>query len=186
MPKTWWLQAAAIPGPSKKDSTAATKRKHKDGKEGKDGLRLKRAKVIIAKEPVVPAMEKSPKELKRPKVNDSSGKPAKITKRKRKETELDSDEDDLENNYQDSKSGQLSAEGSNANEDSDDPTTLVHESLKKPAKKAKGPKAKFVPQTETPELRDQRTIFVGNLPIEVASKMVCTPNSIVWHAVNEA
>jgi nucleolar protein 12 len=132
-------------------------------------------------------MEKSPKEPKQPKINDRRGKPAKIIKRKGKETELDSDEDNLESYYQDSKSGQhptLSGEGSSADEDDDDPTTLVHESLKKSAKKKKGPKTKCIPQTETPELRDQRTIFVGNLPIEVASKTVCVPNSIVWHALN--
>ena len=145
-------------------------------------MRLKRPKVVIAKEPVVPSVEKSPKEPKRAKINDNSGKPVKITKRKAKEPDSDSDEDNLENNYQDSKSGRfpiLSDEGSSADEDDDDPTTLVHESLKKSAKKAKGPKVKCVPQTETPELRDQRTIFVGNLPIEVASKTVCTSNLIV-------
>ncbi|KIM43189.1 hypothetical protein M413DRAFT_444003 [Hebeloma cylindrosporum] len=164
----------AIPGPSK-DSTAATKRKHDDGKEGKDGLCLKRAKVIIAKEPAVLSAEKSPKEAKKPKrakMDDSPGKSTKIAKRKGKETELDSGED-LENNYQDSKNGQRSippAEGSSTDEDGDDPTTLVHESLRKSSKKSKVPKVKTVPQTETAEMRDQRTIFVGNLPIEVASK----------------
>jgi nucleolar protein 12 len=172
----------------KKDSTAA-KRKHDDENEGKDGLRLKRAKVVVAKEPVVPSTEKSFKEPKRPKINDTREKPVKVTKGKGKGAKLDSDdEDNLEHNYQDSKSGQLptlSGEGSSADEDGDDPTTLVHESLKKSAKKAKGPKAKHVPQTETPELRDQRTIFVGNLPIEVASKTVCTPNSIDCNAFND-
>ena len=135
----------------------------------------------------MPSLEKSPKEPKRAEINDKPGKPVRITKRKGKETELDSDEDNLENNYQDSKNGQFpipSDEGSSADEDGNDPTTLVHESLKKSAKKAKGPKVKCVPQTETPELRDQRTIFVGNLPIEVASKTVRTSNSMVLHAFN--
>jgi len=172
----------------KQDSTAA-KRKHDDGKEGKDGLRLKRAKVVVAKEPVVPSIEKSSKELKRLKINDSREKSAKITKGKGKETELYSDDEgNLEHNYQDRKSGQLptlSGEGSSADEDGDDPNTLVHESLKKSAKKTKGLKAKHVPQSETPELRDQRTIFVGNLPIEVASKTVCIPNSIDCNAFND-
>lgn len=61
------------------------------------------------------------------------------------------------------------AEGSDNEGDLD---KLVHESLTKKDKKVRTPKTKYVPSEETAELRDQRTIFVGNLPIEVASKKV--------------
>jgi len=60
-------------------------------------------------------------------------------------------------------------------EDEDDasPVNLVHESLLKGGKsKSRSGKQKFVPSEETPEKRDQRTIFVGNLPIDVAKKRV--------------
>ncbi|KAF8967173.1 hypothetical protein BDZ97DRAFT_1656759, partial [Flammula alnicola] len=52
----------------------------------------------------------------------------------------------------------------------EDSTQLIHESLSKKNKKVRASKTKHVPQEETPELRDQRTVFVGNLPIELASK----------------
>ncbi len=56
-------------------------------------------------------------------------------------------------------------------DDEGDPSTLVHESMRKsPGDKKK--KGYFVPLDETSEQRNQRTIFVGNLPIEVAEKKV--------------
>jgi RNA recognition motif-containing protein len=52
-------------------------------------------------------------------------------------------------------------------------TTIVHESLKESSSKDKASaKLKYAPADETPEQRDARTIFVGNLPIEVAQKKV--------------
>lgn len=52
----------------------------------------------------------------------------------------------------------------------------MHESLLK-GKKSKGgsssAKQKFVPSEETPERRNGRTIFVGNVPVEVVKSRVC-------------
>jgi len=48
--------------------------------------------------------------------------------------------------------------------------TLVHESLMKYTKKQT--KKKHVRDDETREMRDRRTIFVGNLPLEILSKKV--------------
>lgn len=47
---------------------------------------------------------------------------------------------------------------------------LVHESLSKKKKSKK--KVKYVPAGETPEERDARTVFVGNLPPEMISNKV--------------
>lgn len=58
----------------------------------------------------------------------------------------------------------------------EDAGSLVHESmLPTPAKSRKGTvkKVKFVPQDETSEQRDSRTIFVGNVAAEVAKSKVC-------------
>ncbi len=51
--------------------------------------------------------------------------------------------------------------------------TLLHESLANdPKKRTKQKTRKHVPEDETPEMRDRRTIFVGNLPLDVLSKKV--------------
>ena len=63
-------------------------------------------------------------------------------------------------------------EGGGSDADAD-PAALVHESLKPGGKsKSRSGKQKYVPEDETPEKRDQRTVFVGNLPLAVASKRV--------------
>ena len=63
----------------------------------------------------------------------------------------------------------------------------AHESLQKDKQRSRtGAKSKFVPTDETAGQRDKRTIFVGNLSIEVAQKKVscsryrnlCCPNTI--------
>ncbi|KAF8729363.1 hypothetical protein AX14_006234 [Amanita brunnescens Koide BX004] len=53
-----------------------------------------------------------------------------------------------------------------------DPSKIIHESLQKSKKKSHKPasKKKYIPQDETPEQRDLRTVFVGNLSVEVAKK----------------
>ena len=60
--------------------------------------------------------------------------------------------------------------GNNSDGDND-PSHLVHESIPKTPRKIKAV-SKFVPPDETDEQRDARTIFVGNLPAEVAQKQV--------------
>jgi nucleolar protein 12 len=51
---------------------------------------------------------------------------------------------------------------------------LMHESLKPGYKKGKekASKVKYVPPGETSAYRDRRTVFIGNLPIEVAKSKV--------------
>ena len=50
----------------------------------------------------------------------------------------------------------------------------IKKSKSKDKKTSKPPhESKHVPQDETPEQRDSRTIFVGNLSVEVAQKKVC-------------
>jgi len=50
--------------------------------------------------------------------------------------------------------------------------TLVHESLTKTTKKEMASKKIYLRGDETTEMRDRRTIFVGNLPLEILSKKV--------------
>jgi len=60
-------------------------------------------------------------------------------------------------------------------DDDSDTSRLVHESLMEKSKfKHKSRKQKYVPPDETPAQRDQRTIFIGNLSLEVAQKRVST------------
>jgi len=60
-------------------------------------------------------------------------------------------------------------------DDDSDKSNLVHESLMEKSKsKYKSKKQKYVPPDETPAQRDQRTIFIGNLSLEVAQKRVST------------
>lgn len=107
-------------------------------------------------------------------------KKLKSNKGKDKEVESDSDEDneDLENNYlnhKDKATAPAPESKVDASDDEDvDPGTLVHESLQKSAKKknSRTPKVKVIPADETSEQREQRTIFVGNVALEVASKKV--------------
>ena len=63
---------------------------------------------------------------------------------------------------------------SDASNGDNDASHLTHESVAKTPKKIKAvsTKSKFVPPDETAEQRDARTIFVGNLPVEVAQKRV--------------
>lgn len=50
----------------------------------------------------------------------------------------------------------------------------VHESLSKSGRKkgTRGKKVKYVPEGETPEMRDTRTIFIGNLPVDIITSKV--------------
>ncbi|KIM73678.1 hypothetical protein PILCRDRAFT_722317 [Piloderma croceum F 1598] len=58
-----------------------------------------------------------------------------------------------------------------ASDEEVDPSQLAHESVAKPAgKSSRNRKSKHVPENETADQRDRRTIFVGNLSVEVAQK----------------
>ncbi|CCM01168.1 uncharacterized protein FIBRA_03216 [Fibroporia radiculosa] len=52
-------------------------------------------------------------------------------------------------------------------DDEGDMSQLVHESLIKKVKGVHGVKAKYIPENESSEQRDARTIFVGNVPVEI-------------------
>ena len=112
-------------------------------------------------------------------------------KGKAEEVNEDEDEDDKEDNNSDLENAYLksktakakqvaSTEAAAEREDTDEAedseeegesTQLVHESIQPKPKPAK--RQRFVPADETPEQRDRRTIFIGNLPSEVAHKRVC-------------
>lgn len=54
-----------------------------------------------------------------------------------------------------------------------DPSQLIHESVAKHAGKgSRNRKSKYIPENETANQRDRRTVFVGNLSVEVAQKRV--------------
>ena len=92
------------------------------------------------------------------------------------EVDSESENSDLENAY-----AIKSAVASNISV-SDEEEHPVHETMAKSTKqRVKTTKRKHVPEDETPEMRDRRTIFVGNLPVEVLSKTVCIASTKVFH-----
>jgi nucleolar protein 12 len=125
------------------------------------------------------------------KEKDKARKMKERGKGKAKEVNEDEDEDDeeennsdLENAYLKSKttktkqvaSTEAAAEKKATDEEEDsegegESTQIVHESIQPKPKPAK--RQRFVPADETPEQRDRRTIFIGNLSSEVAHKRVC-------------
>ena len=93
----------------------------------------------------------------------------------------DEDNDDLEMSYAAKKSGTSTVPSQSApravEEESDSGEEFIHETLAKEskpkAKKDRGKKKeKWVPEGETSEDRDKRTIFVGNVDVEVVKNKV--------------
>jgi nucleolar protein 12 len=79
-------------------------------------------------------------------------------------------------------SAEHAAEGSGSGSETDTPPQ--HESLAKSSKgqkKAKTIKVKVAPHDETAEQRNARTIFIGNLSVEVAQKKVRLDSSTNVH-----
>lgn len=69
-----------------------------------------------------------------------------------------------------------------ASDESDiDHSKLIHESLLPSSSTRPHKKVKYVPLFETPTQKNARTIFVGNLPLIVASKKVSSLQLIVSH-----
>ncbi|OSC97233.1 hypothetical protein PYCCODRAFT_1419900 [Trametes coccinea BRFM310] len=104
----------------------------------------------------------------------------KAKKQKKDESSSESEEDEdakLAERMQNKGKGKATAEKdddaeseSSNSDDEVDPPKLVHESLQKggpPKGQSRHGKAKFVPSEETPEQRDARTIFVGNVAVDV-------------------
>ncbi|EGN93820.1 hypothetical protein SERLA73DRAFT_171723 [Serpula lacrymans var. lacrymans S7.3] len=157
--------APVSPAPGASDR----KRKLKEGGERKE---KKRSKATKDEDETMdkPASPKKEKSTKSPKQKGHSKKVAKEVK------ESDEENSDLEKSYP-STSKQASQKGVDVDSDSDeegDPSKLVHEALAKDGSSNKkgstGSKAKYIPEDETPEQRDARTIFVGNLSVNVAQK----------------
>lgn len=88
------------------------------------------------------------------------------------EDEDDEDDEEEEDAELDAADASESDESSDEDDAEVDPATLVHEALKPSTSRANEPSAskKYVPVDESPQDRERRTIFVGNLPIEVAQK----------------
>lgn len=72
-----------------------------------------------------------------------------------------------------SESSDEAAEDSEGGENDFDPSKLVHESVAKGASShSQSKKTKYVPPGETSAQRDARTIFIGNVPVEVMKNRV--------------
>ncbi|KAF8903172.1 hypothetical protein CPB84DRAFT_1775032 [Gymnopilus junonius] len=162
----------AISGPSK--DIAVKKRKLEIEKETTIETLPKRSKSAVeelSKLASKPSVSK--RSDRKPGNSNKTKKPSKPTKGKGKATQTDEDEDDedLEHQYPNktAPASEQRDEESNSDEEGD-PSIMVHESVKESGKKARTAKSKYVPETETLEKKNLRTIFVGNLPLEVASK----------------
>ncbi|KAF5360334.1 hypothetical protein D9756_005093 [Leucocoprinus leucothites] len=144
----------------------------------------KKRKLVEEKHDTHPKRQKSDsKQEVKNKLKPSPKKKSKVKTKVPSAEENDADEDDnsdLEGAYLRSKGadGQLKEDGKASGDDAeevseDDASNLVHESLAGKAKsksKVKSKKQKYVPTDETPARRDQRTVFIGNLSLDVAQK----------------
>ncbi|KAK0457413.1 uncharacterized protein EV420DRAFT_1629835 [Desarmillaria tabescens] len=131
-----------ISGPSHSNTAEVASKKPK---------RSKSTSSASAKQGKVPKPIKTQKTMKHPKISTDN-------------------DDELEDTY--AKSKEVQIENGGESEPDEDPSKLVHESVAQSATFTgrSSQKRKFVPSDETQEQRDLRTIFVGNLSIEVAQK----------------
>ncbi|KAF9013161.1 hypothetical protein BDQ17DRAFT_1404729 [Cyathus striatus] len=176
--------ANAAPAGTSKD--AEKKRKLGADDESHDTSSAKRAKsspTKDAKRVNQRPLLKRGQTVKKKEKKDKKSKAEKKSKGKSKQVEEDSEDDinsDLENAYhqaqeksttvKDADKPEEDAESDAESNDEVDLTNLVHESLAGKEKKSSKPKIRFIPVDETQEQKDRRTIFVGNLPLEVAQK----------------
>ncbi|RDB14824.1 Nucleolar protein 12 [Hypsizygus marmoreus] len=166
--------AISVPG-SSKDATTKKRKSVPDQDVGAESSkRSKPSPSKVGKQSagalettVTPAKEKTQKKEKSKK-DKGKGKAKEAV-----ETNAEEEENsDLENAYLGALAHADTHDELNDEQDGETAPSLVHESLQKNGNKKSrsGPKAKFVPTDETSEQRDQRTIFVGNLSVDVASK----------------
>ncbi|KAG7445534.1 uncharacterized protein BT62DRAFT_932633 [Guyanagaster necrorhizus] len=144
-----------ISGPSKSNVTEVTSKRRKNEQES--AISTKRFKAT------------SSESVKQGKTS----KPIKKQKTLKHTTKIDTDgenDGELEDAYAKLKEAQIEKDGES--ESDEDPSKLVHESVAQsgPSAGHSSQKRKFVPSDETQMQRDLRTIFVGNLSIEVAQK----------------
>ncbi|KAF9077008.1 hypothetical protein BDP27DRAFT_1254983 [Rhodocollybia butyracea] len=174
--------SVALPTPvvSAGPSSGSLKRKHQDASSITSDYVPKKHKVKQVTEQKSPSISEKAKPKK---------KRSKATVQKSHEdAETDSEDDDseLETKYLSRKlkgkgKGKASVEdedmeteedASSDDDDEEDKSPPVHESLtkKQRTKKVPKPKTKYAPADETVERRNARTIFVGNLSVEVSQK----------------
>lgn len=169
-----------IPGTSKGISK---KRKIEADERGTAQEAVKRPKPSPKKETRVKTKTPSPAkhiaQIQSPLPKTKARKHSKAIKGKDKESTVSDDDEhedennsDLENQYLHGKSRPVQMSNEDESENEEDLSELVHESVKSKGKQTTGIKQKFVPSDETPEQRDRRTVFVGNLPIGIAQKKV--------------
>ncbi|KAK1236265.1 Nucleolar protein 12 [Marasmius sp. AFHP31] len=97
-----------------------------------------------------------------------SAKKGKEKVQQKESDDEDDEEDDEEDDDQSNEDVEEKADSSSSDEDALPPQ---HETVSKSSKKrSKAVKVKYVPSEETKEQRDSRTIFIGNLSVEVAQK----------------
>ncbi len=89
----------------------------------------------------------------------------------RKDTSNASAEDAIEE-VADGVNAEVLAAHDDDGSDSDSSQVPLHESLTKKEKKRSKKVKKFVPDAETTDQRDARTVFVGNLPAEIVKNRV--------------
>lgn len=174
-----------LPSPAGPSERSAKKRKPElEAGLDADNVHSKRRKSKSENHPKVAQTVEKPSERKTKTQEPKPVKQAKLgDKGKARKVEEVSDEEednsDLERTYlhgkKDTGTEKAPETDSENSENSDDEGTsnLVHESLREGKKARKtGRKIKYVPAEETAEMRDTRTIFIGNLPVEVAQKKV--------------
>ena len=122
-----------------------------------------------------------------PKASSSKGTTHKASTHNRQpsKSEADtSDDEDVED--QESNQGHEDYPDDSDSDKEGNPSRLVHESVAVGDKsKTVSGKVKYAPQEETPEQRDARTVFVGNVPVEVVkSKVRYTRPSTFYRTLN--
>ncbi|KII86694.1 hypothetical protein PLICRDRAFT_143118 [Plicaturopsis crispa FD-325 SS-3] len=143
-------------------------------KKSKTSTKSKRARLSDEVEPQPAAEVPSV-----PPPSKTSKKSSGDKKGKRKAKEVSSeveegDNPDLEAAYHDRTSKDTAAAEADDDDDAPDPSKLVHESVAQAKsgrdRGSRNGKTKYVPPDETSEQRDARTIFIGNLSLQVAQK----------------
>lgn len=145
------------------------------------------------------ADEKLEKPSKKSKKKDVVPEPVvQVSKHKHKKKHADPSDTEDETNAPEASSSTVPPQHAKADAELENPESdpdsdeegdlskLVHESVA-PGNKSKhgGGKTKFVPEEETPEQRNARTVFVGNVPVDVVKNRVsCNDHCIPCHTHN--
>ncbi|KAG6827265.1 hypothetical protein H0H92_012576 [Tricholoma furcatifolium] len=168
--------ATLIPIPGSSKDSAKKKRKSVDDSNADRSISEPKKRVKTS--PKADSSQNKTSKEKKVELEEKRPKDRKGTKGKVKAKEVEPDDEDensdLENAYLagkttlDEKAGATDGSDKEGNAEG----RIEHESVTKAKKAARSakPKTKYVPEGETPELRDRRTIFIGNLSVEVAQQ----------------